>query len=339
MPYAAFFAPFLLVKYAIEDRLPGRAGSVARPLVYALWSAGLIALGLTLAPETLGEFWRLAVLADPARVLLCYLWNAILTSLIMGFGPQDAALDDLKGGTDAPARGDPAGPGCHPWHRRSLYQNSNYNLLTQPRSRGEMAQWFLAHDAQHPIWVAEAGAYRGLGQPIALSQYPGYAGSVEYSIYHLHPGYLGRGGGHPADRADAHPAKELGYTCVVSLITASNQPSIRLHQRMGFELVGRMRQVASKFGQSVDVVTYQYFVGQPGTEQIARLTEQARRAGVRIPLGQGQLRYDGRQRLVCAYKCPNHAACGRVEPGPWRVIAGRCYCAAIPSRFGRCLET
>ncbi len=57
---------------------------------------------------------------------------------------------------------------------------------------------------------------------------------------------------------------------------------------MGFELVGRMRQVASKFGQSADVVTYQYFVGQPGTEQIARLTEQARRAGVRaIPLGQG----------------------------------------------------
>ncbi len=52
-----------------------------------------------------------------------------------------------------------------------------------------------------------AGAYRGLGQPIALSQYPGYAGSVEYSIYH--PGYLGRGG-HPADRADAHPGQGAG---------------------------------------------------------------------------------------------------------------------------------
>ena len=88
VPYAAFFAPFLLVKYAIEDRLPGRAGSVARPLVYALWSAGLIALGLTLAPETLGEFGGWLFWLTPAGVLLCYLWNAILTSLIMGFGPK-----------------------------------------------------------------------------------------------------------------------------------------------------------------------------------------------------------------------------------------------------------
>ena len=194
-------------------------------------------------------------------------------------------------------------------------KNSNYNLLTQPRSRGEMAQWFLAHDAQHPIWVAEEqGRIVGWASLSPFRNTQGYASSVEYSIY-LHPGYLGKGVGTLLTARMLTLAKELGYTCVVSLITASNQPSIRLHQRMGFELVGRMRQVASKFGQSVDVVTYQYFVGQPGVEQIARLTEQARRAGVRaIPLGREQLRYDGRQRLVCAYKCPNHAACGRVEP-------------------------
>ena len=47
-----------------------------------------ISLGLTLAPETLGEFGGWLFWLTPAGVLLCYLWNAILTSLIMGFGPK-----------------------------------------------------------------------------------------------------------------------------------------------------------------------------------------------------------------------------------------------------------
>lgn len=178
-----------------------------------------------------------------------------------------------------------------------------------------MAQWFLAHDAQHPIWVAEEqGRIVGWASLSPFRNTQGYAGSVEYSIY-LHPGHLGRGVGTLLTARMLALAKELGYACVVSLITASNQPSLSLHQRMGFELVGRMRQVASKFGQPVDVVIYQYFVGQPGGELVARLIEQARRAGVRaIALGREQLHYDGRQRLACAYRCPHQAACAAVEP-------------------------
>ena len=88
LPYAIFFAPFILAKYLIEDRAPPRGAAVVRLLLYTLWSGGVIALGQRLAPEALGAFGGWLFWLTPAGVLLCYLWNAILTSLIMGFGPR-----------------------------------------------------------------------------------------------------------------------------------------------------------------------------------------------------------------------------------------------------------
>jgi phosphinothricin acetyltransferase len=44
-------------------------------------------------------------------------------------------------------------------------------------------------------------------------------------------------------------------------ITGDNQPSIALHARCGFEVVGTEREVGRKFGRWLDVVVMQHLVG------------------------------------------------------------------------------
>ena len=47
---------------------------------------------------------------------------------------------------------------------------------------------------------------------------------------------------------------------VISVITAGNQASERLHSKVGFEFCGCMREVGIKFGNYLDIVNYQLFV-------------------------------------------------------------------------------
>ena len=56
---------------------------------------------------------------------------------------------------------------------------------------------------------------------------------------------------------------------MVAGIDATNQASIRLHERLGFERAGTLREVGFKFGSWLDLVFMQRFLGAP--EQVANL--------------------------------------------------------------------
>ena len=47
---------------------------------------------------------------------------------------------------------------------------------------------------------------------------------------------------------------------IISVITASNESSIRLHEKLGFSYCGTMHQVGEKFGQLLDIVNYELLI-------------------------------------------------------------------------------
>ena len=44
---------------------------------------------------------------------------------------------------------------------------------------------------------------------------------------------------------------------VVSLVTADNVPSIKLHERLGFRFVGTLTEAGYKFGNYLDVIYFE----------------------------------------------------------------------------------
>jgi L-amino acid N-acyltransferase len=57
----------------------------------------------------------------------------------------------------------------------------------------------------------------------------------------------------------------LGKHAMMGGIDAANDPSIRFHERLGFQRVAHFREVGHKFGRWLDLVFMQRFVDPPGT--------------------------------------------------------------------------
>jgi phosphinothricin acetyltransferase len=53
-------------------------------------------------------------------------------------------------------------------------------------------------------------------------------------------------------------ASALGKHVMIAGIDAENLPSIRLHEQLGFEEVGRLPEVAQKFGRWLDLIFLQH---------------------------------------------------------------------------------
>lgn len=122
-------------------------------------------------------------------------------------------------------------------------------------------QWFRAHTGNHPVLVAEMDekivAYASLS---SYRNKEAYDSTAELSVY-VHRDYRGRGVGKAMmkailELAAANPALHT----VVSVITAGNETSDRLHRSLGFEYCGRVREAGMKFGKYLDIDTYQIMV-------------------------------------------------------------------------------
>ena len=110
--------------------------------------------------------------------------------------------------------------------------------------------WFARHSgSRRPIWVAEdrdapeRGVVGYLGFYYFMNERPGYYITSDLAIY-LHPDYQGRRlGTYLLGEAIRH-APTLGIESLAVTIFASNQPSLRLFERHGFERWGFMPRVA-----------------------------------------------------------------------------------------------
>lgn len=122
-----------------------------------------------------------------------------------------------------------------------------------PESDEGRRRWFEAHGPDHPVLVHEDGgvvdAWASLG-PFHHRQ--AYAHTVEDSVYVRHDRH-GRGIGSRLLAALVERARARGHHAVMALISADQEASLRLHRALGFEEVGRLREVGRKFDRWLDV--------------------------------------------------------------------------------------
>lgn len=80
----------------------------------------------------------------------------------------------------------------------------------------------------------------------------GYRLTVEDSIY-LSAGHQGQGVGRMLLRALIDSARAAGKHVMIADIEAGNTASVGLHQRLGFEMIGTLAEVGTKFDRWLDL--------------------------------------------------------------------------------------
>ena len=150
-----------------------------------------------------------------------------------------------------------------------LETTNTFDLVA--RTMDEQRSWIGEHQSSHPCIVAvndedEVGDQGARGERLVgfavISPFrsrPAYASTVENSVY-VHRGARGRGVGELLMRELITTAKNSGYHALIARIVGENGGSIRLHEKVGFTLVGTEIEVGRKHHQWLDVVEYQYVV-------------------------------------------------------------------------------
>ncbi len=121
-----------------------------------------------------------------------------------------------------------------------------------------------------PHLVAELdGKVVGYAYAVPFRKRPAYRYTVKHSIY-VHQDHLHAGIGRQLLPALIDACAQAGYRQMVAYIDAANQPSLQLHNSLGFEHMGQLRSVGYKFGRWTDTVLMQRALGAgaattPGT--------------------------------------------------------------------------
>jgi phosphinothricin acetyltransferase len=137
--------------------------------------------------------------------------------------------------------------------RNDVIEHTTAMWTTHLLSPADGQAWLDDNLARRSAYIAEAG-----GQVIGFANWApwrpkdGYRHTVEDSVY-LVPGQQGRGLGTALLRTLVTAARESGAHVMMASIEAANTPSVTLHQRLGFELVGTAREVGTKFGRWLDL--------------------------------------------------------------------------------------
>lgn len=112
--------------------------------------------------------------------------------------------------------------------------------------------------AGYPVLVAidESGAVAGYASFGDWRAWDGYRHTVEHSIY-VHKDCRGAGIGKALMIALIERARAIGKHVMVAGIEANNAGSIALHRQLGFEEVGLLKEVGTKFGKWLDLAFLQ----------------------------------------------------------------------------------
>ena len=140
--------------------------------------------------------------------------------------------------------------------------NGVATLDLEARTLPEWHEWYEAHsDEHHPIIVGTVnGVVAGYASLSPYRPKEAYKSTVELSIY-IHQDYRGKGIAtqlmdHILEIAKNDPLLHN----VVSVITAGNEGSTKLHERFGFTYCGLTPQVGFKHGKYQDTETYALLV-------------------------------------------------------------------------------
>ncbi|BCQ26441.1 N-acetyltransferase [Caballeronia sp. NK8] len=120
-------------------------------------------------------------------------------------------------------------------------------------------QWLAERQKQgYPVLVSvdENGQVLGYASFGDWRAFDGYRHTVEHSVY-VHAGQRGKGIGEALMLALLERARRIGKHVMVAAIESGNEGSIRLHEKLGFQHVGKLPQVGMKFGVWLDLTFLQ----------------------------------------------------------------------------------
>ena len=142
------------------------------------------------------------------------------------------------------------------------------SFLLKPLSEPQMLEKLNSLQSDgYPCLVAELeGQICGYANTSPHRPRPGYRWTVEDSVY-VAPSAQGKGIGYALLEELIKLSEALGFRQMVAVIGDSNNSgSIRLHEKLGFELSGKLKSVGYKNGKWLDVVLMQRSLGNADTD-------------------------------------------------------------------------
>jgi phosphinothricin acetyltransferase len=149
---------------------------------------------------------------------------------------------------------------------QSLLEIYNYYVVhthitfdLEPRTLDQRLAWFATFrdSGRYQCLVAERGGnVIGWASSSPFKERAAYQTSVETSVY-LSPGVVGQGIGRRLYSALLERLKREDVHRAYGGIAQPNEASVRLHERLGFALIGTYREVGRKFDRLWDVAIYE----------------------------------------------------------------------------------
>lgn len=134
----------------------------------------------------------------------------------------------------------------------TAYSYSTFETVERP-----LQAWAHKVHGHYPFLVAEdEGRVLGYAYASEFRDRPAYHRTVETSVY-IHRDARGRRLGSLLYDALLARLVADGFHTALALIALPNDPSVRLHERAGFDHVGTMREVGDKQDRMIDVGVYQ----------------------------------------------------------------------------------
>lgn len=138
-----------------------------------------------------------------------------------------------------------------------LHTTATFHI--EPLSLREQSDWFQKHSKSGTaVFVSELedGKVVGWASLSPWSPKEAYSKTLEVSVY-IDPEHHREGHGLALMSKIVDHAKTSGVRVITSRIADGNPPSIALHERLGFKLVGVMTGVGEKFGRTLDIHLFQ----------------------------------------------------------------------------------
>jgi len=111
--------------------------------------------------------------------------------------------------------------------------------------------------ADYPWFVADiVGAVTGYAYAARWHARCAYRDAVETSVY-VDAGHVGRGVGKALYEHLIEELRKREFRCAIGAVALPNAASVALHESLGFERVGRFKEVGFKFGRRIDVGYWQ----------------------------------------------------------------------------------
>lgn len=140
-------------------------------------------------------------------------------------------------------------------------QHTPANFLDGPRAAEDWAARFEASHEQYPwLVVEEEGRVLGYGIAFRYRPRPAYRWCVEVAVYVDHEHHR-RGIATRLYRALFDLLERQGLRTVLAIVVSPNEPSERLHERVGMRLTGSIADAGFKHGRWWATSVYELQIG------------------------------------------------------------------------------